>query len=105
MHYKTMVLGLLEQRPQLYQKLRNERMLLAMLNRYASDLKTRHKAWKVELLRARSQSDPAQIASEALELALQEFEDLLPSESPAEADGPESPEAVVDPANPHTPTG
>ena len=49
---------------------------------YASELKASHEAWKETLAQARPGSDPSQIATEALELALQELEDRLPSESP-----------------------
>ncbi len=82
MQYKTMVLELLQQRPQLHERLRRERMLLAATEQYARELKASHEAWKESLSKARPGSDPSQIASEALEIALQELEALLPPESP-----------------------
>jgi hypothetical protein len=82
MQYKTIVLHLLQQRPQLHDQLRKNRMLLPTLDLYASDLKASHEAWKDRLSQAKPGSSESQIAAEALELALQAMEDCLPSESP-----------------------
>jgi hypothetical protein len=86
MHYKTIVLELLQQRPAIYEPLRSRRMLLPAVERLASELKAGHEAWKESLTQERPGS-PSQIASEALELALQELEGSLPpASSPAEDD-------------------
>jgi hypothetical protein len=82
MQYKTMVLGLLEQRPGLHEHLRKNRMLLPAVEVYARMLKSSHEAWKESLLQAGPESDESQIASGALELALKELQDGLPSGSP-----------------------
>lgn len=79
MLYKTMVLELLQQHPMLYEQLRTSRTLLPMLNRYATALKTCHVTWMTQLVETRPDSEPCQIVSEALELALQELQDSLPS--------------------------
>jgi len=84
MQYKTIVLALLQQRPEMHDQLRRERKLLTTLEMYARELKTSHEAWKETLGQARPASDPSQIASEAMEMALKELEDRLPSESPPE---------------------
>jgi hypothetical protein len=84
MMYKTICLGLLEQRPELYDQLRKRRMLLPTLNRLASELNARHHAWKQELQDTRQGSD-SQIASEAMELAIKELEDRLSADSEEEA--------------------
>jgi hypothetical protein len=81
MQYKTIILELLEQRPQMHQELRGSRKLLPALELYARELKEDHEAWKDRLLQAKPGSDPSQIASEAMELALKDLEDCLPSES------------------------
>ena len=81
MQYKTIILELLEQRPQMHQELRQSRKLLPALELYARELKDSHEAWKERLLQAKPASDPSQIASEAMELALKDMEDRLPSES------------------------
>ena len=81
MHYKTIIHELLEQRPQVREKLRQSRQLLAATERYAQELKTSHEAWKQMLTQARPRSEPSQIASEALELALKGMQERLPSES------------------------
>jgi hypothetical protein len=82
LQYSTIMLELLEQRPQLHERLRSERMLLPALNLYSSELKARHEAWKEQLSQARPGSDASQIASQALEIAVKEMEDSLPSASP-----------------------
>ena len=80
--YKTIVLELLEQQTELHEQLRITRRLLPTLETWAKDLKTSHEAWKETLLQAKPGSDPIQISSEALEMALKELEDRMPSASP-----------------------
>ncbi|HEY1066565.1 MAG TPA: hypothetical protein VGE52_10665 [Pirellulales bacterium] len=78
MHYKTIVLELLEQRAELHEQLRRAHRLLATVEQYALDLKASHEAIRTEFQRADPDSDPWQISSEAFERALQELEDRLP---------------------------
>ncbi len=85
MHYKTIILEMLQQRPQMHEELRQSRKLLPTLEFYASELKDSHEDWKDRLLQAKPESDPSQIASEAMELALKDLEDRLPSESRQDA--------------------
>jgi len=82
MRYKTIILELLHQRPQVHEQLRKDRKLLSTMERYARELKTSQEAWKQVLNQAKPGSDQNQIASEALEMALKEFQDRLRSESP-----------------------
>jgi len=82
MLYKTIVLELLQQRPEMLGQLRKNRKLLPAVEMYATELKTSHEAWKQTLDQARPGSDPCQIASEALEIALKELEDGLPASPP-----------------------
>ncbi len=84
MQYKTILLALLQERQELHERLRQERRLLPALNLYANELRTCHLAWKERLAAARPASADSQIASEALELALQELEERLPAASPTE---------------------
>src|SRR5581483_8061422 len=81
MQYKTIVLEMLKERKQLHEQLRQERKLLATMDRYARELKAGHEDWKQLLSQMRPGNDPSQISSEALEIALKELEDRLPSES------------------------
>lgn len=81
MQYKTIILHLLEQRPQMHDQLRKNRKLLPTLNRLARELKTRHEAWKDQLSQTRPGSGESQIASAAMEIALKELEDSLPNEN------------------------
>jgi hypothetical protein len=71
MLYKTIVLHLLEDRPQMYQQLRKSRTLLATLNRLAEELKASHEA----LMNLGNQPN------EAAELAIKELVDSLPPAS------------------------
>lgn len=82
MQYKTIVLELLQQRPQMHEQLRLTRRLLPTLSTCAKELKASHEAWKETLSQAKPGSEPSQIASEALEMALKELEDRLPSAPP-----------------------
>ena len=50
MLYKTIVLSLLEQLPQLHEQLCKNRQLLATLERLADELKSSHETWKEQLL-------------------------------------------------------
>jgi hypothetical protein len=81
MLYKTIMLQLLEQHPRRYEQLRSQRMLLTALDQYASELRTRHLAWKEHLSQTRPDSNDSQLASEALELALHDMQTLLLCES------------------------
>jgi hypothetical protein len=95
MQYKMIVLEMLEQRPEMHEQLRQQRQLLPAMEFYASELKALHEAWKKQLSQRRPDSDESQIASEALEIALQELEDSLPPEWPPNEDEPFSLEAAM----------
>ena len=82
MQYKTIVLELLKERTELHEQLRLTRRLLPTMETCARELKASHETWRMSLAEANPGSDPSQIASEALELAIKELEDRLPSVSP-----------------------
>lgn len=84
MQYKTIVLEMLEQRTQLFAKLRQERQVLRTMESLAQELKASHEAIRKDLQEALPQSNPARIFSEAFELALKELEDRLPPVSRSE---------------------
>jgi len=79
MQYKTIIHEMLQNRPEVREQLRKSRKLLPTMELYARELKTSHEAWKQMLGQMRPGSDQNQIASEALEMALKEMEDRLPS--------------------------
>jgi len=81
MQYKTIVLELLQQRTELHEQLRITRRLRPTMEALATELKDTHMAWKETLAKAHPSSDPSQISSEAMELALKGLEDHLPSAS------------------------
>ena len=95
MLYKTIVLEMLQDRPQMHEKLRQERRLLATVNRYSKELMASHEALKEELAQATPECDPAQIASQAMEMAIQELQDRLPSESPPDEEALSLDEAIA----------
>ena len=82
MQYKTLVLELLRQRPALHEQLRLTRRLLPTVETCARELMDSHEALKEGLWQANPGSDPSQINSEALEMALNLLEDRLPSVMP-----------------------
>src|SRR5580692_342490 len=84
MQYKTIVLELLKERTELHEQLRLTRRLLPTMETCARELKASHETWMETLAQSNPSSDPSQIASEAMELALRELEerlftDVLPS--------------------------
>lgn len=81
MKYKTIVLELLQQRTELHEQLRLTRRLRPTMEALATDLRELHLSWTETLSAARPGSDPSQISSEAMELALKGLEDRLPSVS------------------------
>jgi hypothetical protein len=85
MQYKTIVLELLQEHPEIHKELQRNRTLLPTLEVYARDLRMSHEVWKERLSGVRPESDPNQIASEALEIALKELEEYLHSKSPPKA--------------------
>jgi hypothetical protein len=88
MRYMTIVQELIQdQFPTLHQQLKANRTLLATVEDYASALKARHEHWKNEFRLANPDRNPAQIASDALEMAIEDLQASLPPESStAEAD-------------------
>ncbi|MGO9470507.1 MAG: hypothetical protein ACLQVF_40970 [Isosphaeraceae bacterium] len=83
MRYITICQEMLEEQyPMLCDRLKKERRFLAALKGCALDLKDSHVAWMNELRRANPQRSIDQIASEALELALETLKGDLPFESP-----------------------
>jgi hypothetical protein len=104
MQYKTIVHELLEQRPEIHDQLRKERKLLTAIEHYAAELKASHQAWQEQLAQARPDSDPMQIASEALEMACQELRVSLPSALVRDESGPLSLDEAMAFLRRHTPT-
>jgi hypothetical protein len=105
MQYKTIVLELLQQRPEMHEQLRKDRKLLPALEFYAKELKTSHEAWKETFIQTKPGSDPSQIASEAMEMALKELEDRLPSASHLDNNEPLSLDAAMAFIRNHTSRG
>ena len=91
MNYKTIVLELIQdQYPALHERLRSSRTLLSTLELQAAALKRYHEDRMDRLAQARADLDPIMIASQALELAIQDLRDGLPSESPPSGSETES---------------
>ena len=88
MQYKTIVLELLKERTELHEQLRLTRRLLPTMETCARELKASHETWKETLAQANPGSDSSQISLEAMEMALKELEDRLPSVSPQDDQEP-----------------
>jgi hypothetical protein len=83
MHYKTIVLELIQdQYPSLHEQLRASRTLLSAATLHAAALKRYHETWMEHMTQTRPDREPSQIASEALELAIEDLREDLRSESP-----------------------
>ncbi len=103
MHYKTIVLGLIEQQPELYEQLRQSRTMLPTINQLAAELRESHLAWSTQLQCVKPNSDPSQVKSEAMEIAVKELEERFSSGSrPSDGEEP-SLEAAMKFLQPHTP--
>ena len=95
MNYKTIALGLIQEQPELYERLRSSKRLLPAMDAYAIELKDSHEDWKEQLSQANPGTDPSQISSEAMELAAQEIRDRLPCGSQATDANPLSLDAAM----------
>jgi hypothetical protein len=94
MQYKTICLQMIQDRPEMYDRLLSQRSLLTTLDRLSNELRTRHQTWKGLLSQTKPGGNESQIASEALELALQQL--ALSFGSPrAEEDEPFSLDAAM----------
>ena len=81
MHYKTIVLELLQEDHQtLHEKLRAKRQLLEAVNTFAAHLKSRHEFWMKELGQRRMGIDSSQLSSSALEDSGPRVPNALPAE-------------------------
>ena len=105
MQYKTIALELIRECPELYERLRASKRLLPSMEAYAIELKVLHEEWKERLDRARPGSDPAQIASEAMEPAVRDLRARLPSESPRDEGEPMTLDEAIDSIRRPTPAG
>jgi hypothetical protein len=66
----------------LHEQWRAGRALLAVLDSYATELKTRHAYWTTEFRPANPQRDPAHIASIALAMVMDNIQEALRCDSP-----------------------
>lgn len=105
MHYKTITLELIQEQPDLYERLRGTKRLLPAMDAYAIELKADHEAWKETILRRRPGSDPSQVAAEALELAIWDLRDRLHSVSSRDEAEPTTIDATTSGPHRRTPPG
>ena len=81
MQYKTIILELLQHRPQLHERLRRSDILLETLNEQAQRLRTRHLEWSAMLVEVMPESVTSQITRTAFELPLSQRDAGLTDES------------------------
>jgi hypothetical protein len=79
--YKTIVLEMLQNRPELYNRLRNKRTLRQAMESYATELSQLHTAWEEAIGTTPLAGSQRQIASAALELAIEDLAKLLSAET------------------------
>ena len=101
--YKTIALELIQEQPEFHEQLRASRTLLQAVNDYATALRTVHRTLMEELTLAKPGIDPAQLSSEALEMAIQDLRDHLPSSRPTDVAEPLSLDAAMTFLRRHTP--
>jgi len=77
MQYKTITLELIQERQELYERLRASKRLLPTMDAYAIDLRSRHLELLEVVARRHPGSDPSQLAAEALEMAIEELQARL----------------------------
>lgn len=82
MQYKTIVLEMIEQRPQMHEKLKRERKLLTTMESIARELKASHEAISRDLASEQPDMNASLISLQALELACKELEDRMPPVNP-----------------------
>jgi hypothetical protein len=76
MHYKTIVLALLQdQYPALHERLRTRRLLQQALEEYATELKACHDYWTTEFRQANPDRSAMEIASIAMETAIEDLQE------------------------------
>ena len=100
--YKTIILEMLRSHRELAHQLKTERRQLEVVIKLAEELKQIHSDLQAQLTAARPNSDPSQIASEALEMAMKQIEDGLNANS--ETDSPPSLDGAMAYLKRHTPT-
>jgi hypothetical protein len=80
MQYKTIILELIQQRPEMHEQLRQERKLLATVDQAATELKSRHNEYMEQLAERHPEMAASAAYSAAFEMALKELVDrLLPA--------------------------
>lgn len=80
MHYKTIVLELLEQQPALHDRLKSSNALLSTMNQLAVLLRDLHHEILANLFQASPHESPTLLSSEALELATHQLQQSLVAE-------------------------
>ena len=81
MQYKTIAMELIEQRPQMHEKLKRERKLLSTMETIARELKASHEEISRDLASEQPQMEASLISSQAMEMAISELTDRLPPEN------------------------
>ena len=86
MQYKTIILHLVETRPEMQERLRREGQLLPKIESLAKELKDGHDHWKETLSQMHPTRGQDQLSAQALEMSLHDLETCLRIEFPAAAE-------------------
>jgi len=103
MQYKTIVLELIRQRPGLHDRLASSGRLTSTMEQLAMELRDAHRELIEQLREARPESAEVQLTSEAMEIAVSQFEQALPDESPENDEAVFSLDAAMAYVRRHTP--
>ncbi|MEZ6104462.1 MAG: hypothetical protein R3E01_36455 [Pirellulaceae bacterium] len=103
MHYKTIVLELIEQRPRWHEQLKSSNSLLSTINQLAITLRNRHLDLLDQAEATPLQMSPIQHSSEALEKAIAELLEHFPREQEAAASDTLDMDALIAFLKRHTP--
>ncbi len=95
MLYKTIVLELIQDRPELCARLRSEKLMLRTVESLALTLKTSQQAWQEQLVTTMRGDSEKLIGSRAMELAIRDMIESLPSEPSRNGDEAISLDALI----------
>ncbi len=103
MQYKTIVLQMIQDRPEMHEYLRSQKILLPVMEQLAFRVMIIHQGWIQKLLREKPGGSKMLIEALATEIALKELEEMLLPASPDSAEEPPSLDSAMAFLRNHTP--
>jgi hypothetical protein len=100
MKYKTIILELLEQNPDLYRRLKRNRQVRQTMDRLAVDLQRRHLELRSYLQQSQPGAGSSELSSQAMEMAIAELREQLVPLSDSEDEGTQIPQHIAERLHP-----